>query len=96
MSTADDTKQQGWEKTADARGEVVWQVYDALGRRTELRVDSATGALRVKRKYDSKKQREKARAPRVTDPDLRGHIASIYNRSTRSARRSRRTTRPPR
>ncbi|WP_431883847.1 polymorphic toxin-type HINT domain-containing protein [Micromonospora gifhornensis] len=41
------------EKTTDARGEVLWYVYDALGRQKELRDDSATGALRAEWKYDT-------------------------------------------
>ncbi|MEO3777467.1 RHS repeat-associated core domain-containing protein [Micromonospora sp. B11E3] len=41
------------EKTTDARGEALWYVYDPLGRKTELRDDSATGALRAKWKYDT-------------------------------------------
>ncbi|MCO8277489.1 hypothetical protein M1L60_43610 [Actinoplanes sp. TRM 88003] len=41
------------EKTTDARGEAIWYVYDAIGRRSELRDDSATGELRAKWKYDT-------------------------------------------
>lgn len=40
-------------KTTDARGESLWYVYDQLGRRTQLRDDSATGALRAEWKYDT-------------------------------------------
>ena len=40
-------------KTTDARGEVLWYVYDALGRKKELRDGSATGALRAEWKYDT-------------------------------------------
>ncbi|MGI5153101.1 polymorphic toxin-type HINT domain-containing protein [Plantactinospora sp. CA-294935] len=36
----------------DARGEVLWRGYDALGRPTELRDDSATGPLRAAWKHD--------------------------------------------
>ncbi len=41
------------EKTTDGRGEVLWFVYDGLGRKTQVRDDSATGALRTEFKYDS-------------------------------------------
>lgn len=40
-------------KTTDARGEVLWYGYDELGRKKELRDDSATGALRAEWKYDT-------------------------------------------
>ncbi|MFY1637846.1 RHS repeat-associated core domain-containing protein [Solwaraspora sp. WMMB335] len=39
--------------TTDARGEVLWYGYDALGRKKELRDDSETGPLRAEWKYDS-------------------------------------------
>ncbi|SCL19897.1 RHS repeat-associated core domain-containing protein [Micromonospora pallida] len=39
--------------TADARGEVLWHGYDVLGRKKELRDDSATGALRTEWRYDT-------------------------------------------
>ncbi|SCL20781.1 RHS repeat-associated core domain-containing protein [Micromonospora nigra] len=39
--------------TTDARGEVLWHGYDVLGRKKELRDDSATGALRTEWKYDT-------------------------------------------
>ncbi|MFC8618599.1 RHS repeat-associated core domain-containing protein [Micromonospora purpureochromogenes] len=45
----DDTLQ----KTVDARGETLWYVYDQLGRKTQLRDDSATGRLRAEWKYDT-------------------------------------------
>ena len=37
----------------DARGEVLWHGYDVIGRQTELRDDSASGALRAQWKYDT-------------------------------------------
>ncbi|WP_163511245.1 RHS repeat-associated core domain-containing protein [Fodinicola acaciae] len=37
----------------DGRGQTVANVYDALGRRTELRDDTATGALRASWTYDT-------------------------------------------
>ncbi|MFD6568314.1 polymorphic toxin-type HINT domain-containing protein [Micromonospora profundi] len=40
-------------KTVDARGEALWYVYDQLGRKTQLRDDSATGRLRAEWKYDT-------------------------------------------
>ncbi|MEV4536593.1 RHS repeat-associated core domain-containing protein [Asanoa sp. NPDC049518] len=40
------------ERTTDARGESLWHVYDTLGRKIELRDDSATGRLRTKQVYD--------------------------------------------
>lgn len=40
-------------KTVDGRGEALWYSYDQIGRKTELRDDSATGALRAEWKYDS-------------------------------------------
>jgi RHS repeat-associated protein len=40
-------------KTVDARGEALWYVYDQIGRKKELRDDSATGALRAEWKYDT-------------------------------------------
>ncbi|WP_407924705.1 RHS repeat-associated core domain-containing protein [Catellatospora paridis] len=39
--------------TTDANGEVLWFGYDALGRKKEVRDDSATGALRTEFKYDT-------------------------------------------
>ncbi|WP_435826080.1 RHS repeat-associated core domain-containing protein [Micromonospora taraxaci] len=45
----DDTLQ----KTVDARGEALWYGYDQLGRKTQLRDDSATGRLRSEWKYDT-------------------------------------------
>ncbi|RZT77900.1 RHS repeat-associated protein [Micromonospora violae] len=41
------------QKTVDARGEALWYVYDQLGRKTQLRDDSATGRLRSEWKYDA-------------------------------------------
>ncbi|WP_408630968.1 RHS repeat-associated core domain-containing protein [Micromonospora inositola] len=41
------------QKTVDARGETLWYVYDQLGRKTQLRDDSATGRLRAEWKYDT-------------------------------------------
>lgn len=38
--------------TTDARGETLWYGYDILGRKTELRDDSATGPLRAQWIYD--------------------------------------------
>ena len=52
-STTATTTSTTWSKTTDARGEVLWYVYDALGRKIELRDDSATGALRAEWKYDT-------------------------------------------
>ncbi|MET8360816.1 RHS repeat-associated core domain-containing protein [Micromonospora sp. NPDC005171] len=40
-------------QTVDARGEALWYVYDQLGRKTQLRDDSATGRLRSEWKYDT-------------------------------------------
>nr|WP_234359176.1 RHS repeat-associated core domain-containing protein [Plantactinospora sp. BC1] len=40
-------------KTTDANNEVLWYVYDQIGRKTQLRDDSATGPLRAEWKYDS-------------------------------------------
>ncbi|GHJ48347.1 hypothetical protein Cs7R123_56890 [Catellatospora sp. TT07R-123] len=40
-------------KATDARNEVLYYVYDGLGRKTQLRDDSATGPLRAEWKYDS-------------------------------------------
>ncbi|MEU7590114.1 RHS repeat-associated core domain-containing protein [Micromonospora sp. NPDC049230] len=45
----DDTLQ----KTVDARGEALWYGYDQLGRKTQLRDDSASGRLRSEWKYDT-------------------------------------------
>ncbi|GGY07392.1 hypothetical protein GCM10010358_70690 [Streptomyces minutiscleroticus] len=39
--------------TLDARGKTLAYAYDGLGRKTELRDDSATGALRAKWTYDT-------------------------------------------
>ncbi|MFG1672979.1 RHS repeat-associated core domain-containing protein [Micromonospora sp. NPDC049282] len=39
--------------TVDARGEALWFGYDQLGRKTQLRDDSATGRLRAEWKYDT-------------------------------------------
>ncbi|MGA3540860.1 RHS repeat-associated core domain-containing protein [Micromonosporaceae bacterium DT194] len=39
--------------TTDARGEVLWYGYDVLGRKRELRDDSASGPLRAEWKYDT-------------------------------------------
>ncbi|MEU4422146.1 RHS repeat-associated core domain-containing protein [Actinoplanes sp. NPDC024001] len=39
--------------TTDARGEVLWYGYDRIGRKTELRDDSATGQVRARWKYDT-------------------------------------------
>jgi RHS repeat-associated protein len=39
--------------TTDARGEKLWHVYDQIGRKRQLRDDSATGALRAEWKYDT-------------------------------------------
>ncbi|MGW0433683.1 polymorphic toxin-type HINT domain-containing protein [Micromonospora sp. NPDC003197] len=41
------------QKTVDARGEALWFVYDQIGRKTQLRDDSATGSLRAEWKYDT-------------------------------------------
>ncbi|WP_319345026.1 polymorphic toxin-type HINT domain-containing protein [Streptomyces sp. NY05-11A] len=49
--------------TKDARGTVLASVYDGLGRKTELRDTSATGALRAKWVYD-------------TVSGAKGHLAS--------------------
>ncbi|WP_223874529.1 RHS repeat domain-containing protein [Salinispora fenicalii] len=38
--------------TTDARGETLWYGYDSLGRKKELRDDSATGPLRAQWSYD--------------------------------------------
>jgi RHS repeat-associated protein len=43
------------QSTKDARGSTVWNVYDSIGRQKESRVTSATGALLVKRVYDTVK-----------------------------------------
>ncbi|GAB3505781.1 RHS repeat-associated core domain-containing protein [Phytohabitans suffuscus] len=40
-------------KTTDARGAALSYVYDTLGRKSQLRDDSATGALRAEWKYDT-------------------------------------------
>ncbi|WP_233605908.1 RHS repeat-associated core domain-containing protein [Micromonospora sp. Llam0] len=40
-------------QTTDARGEVLWYGYDALGRKKELRDDSETGPLRAEWRYDT-------------------------------------------
>lgn len=40
-------------QTVDARGETLWYGYDQLGRKTQLRDDSATGRLRSEWKYDT-------------------------------------------
>ncbi|MFC6020041.1 polymorphic toxin-type HINT domain-containing protein [Plantactinospora solaniradicis] len=40
-------------KTTDANNEALWYVYDQIGRKTQLRDGSATGALRAEWKYDS-------------------------------------------
>ncbi|MET8045435.1 polymorphic toxin-type HINT domain-containing protein [Micromonospora sp. NPDC005215] len=39
--------------TVDARGEALWYGYDQLGRKTQLRDDSANGRLRSEWKYDT-------------------------------------------
>jgi len=39
--------------STDARGETLWRRYDTLGRTIEIRDDSATGALRASRTYDT-------------------------------------------
>jgi RHS repeat-associated protein len=41
------------ETTTDARGERLWYRYDALGRKTQVRDDSETGALRTAWRYDT-------------------------------------------
>ncbi|WP_091658580.1 RHS repeat domain-containing protein [Micromonospora auratinigra] len=41
------------QRTVDARGETLWYSYDQLGRKTQLRDDSATGRLRAEWKYDA-------------------------------------------
>ncbi|MFI5838758.1 RHS repeat-associated core domain-containing protein [Catenuloplanes sp. NPDC051500] len=41
------------ETTTNGAGEVLYTAYDILGRRTALRDDSATGALRAEWKYDT-------------------------------------------
>ena len=38
--------------TTDARGKTLWYVYDELGRKKEMRADSATGPLLAEWKYD--------------------------------------------
>ncbi|MEU4420220.1 RHS repeat-associated core domain-containing protein [Actinoplanes sp. NPDC024001] len=39
--------------TTDARDEAIWYGYDRIGRRTEMRDDSATGTLRAQWRYDT-------------------------------------------
>lgn len=39
--------------TTDARGETLWTGFDQIGRKTQLRDDSATGPLRAQWKYDT-------------------------------------------
>ncbi|MDG4756613.1 polymorphic toxin-type HINT domain-containing protein [Micromonospora sp. WMMD710] len=41
------------QKTVDARGNALWYVYDQLGRKTQVRDDSAIGRLRTEWKYDT-------------------------------------------
>ncbi|MBM0234110.1 hypothetical protein JNW91_21045 [Micromonospora sp. STR1_7] len=40
-------------QTVDARGKALWYGYDQLGRKTQLRDDSATGRVRTEWKYDT-------------------------------------------
>ncbi|WP_407651504.1 RHS repeat-associated core domain-containing protein [Actinoplanes sandaracinus] len=41
------------ESTTDARGEKLWFSYDTLGRKKQVRDDSATGPLRIDLRYDT-------------------------------------------
>lgn len=70
------------QKTTDGNGEVLWHSYDALGRKTELRDDSSTGALRARWKYDAlyttSTLRAKGQLTEAYRYDTVGTTTSIY------------------
>ncbi|MFG1654362.1 RHS repeat-associated core domain-containing protein [Micromonospora sp. NPDC049275] len=70
------------QKTTDGRGEVLWHTYDALGRKTELRDDTSTGALRARWKYDTlyttSTLRSKGQLTEAYRYDTVGTTTSIY------------------